>query len=135
MLIVFSQQKPFAQMTLSARIQGKETEKKSLDEGPVSIDINKNDYKGVCNFDLVVEEKNNSSAYRNTIEIEDSNGSKLYSADESENNPGVFKINPADKCKLITSQKMLKIVLFQNPANDKMMMPSRRKQLAEVHLK
>ena len=133
--ILLAYENVFSQMMLSARIQGKETEKIRVDSEPVIVAFKKSDYKNVCNFDLMLEEKNASSAYKRTIELTDGNGSSLYASDESRENPGVYNIGLSGICKKIASQTIIKIMLLENPANDLMMLPSKMKQLAEIHLK
>ena len=125
----------FSQMMLSARIQKKETEKIRVDDEPAIIAFKKSDYKDVCNFDVILVEKNASSAYKRTIELTDGSGSRLYASDESRENPGVYNIDLSVICKKISSQTIIKIMLLENPANDLMMLPSKMKQLAEIHLK
>ncbi len=133
-LILFLQQQLFAQMMLSAKIKGKETLKKSIGEDPLWIDINKSDYKGICSFDVIIDDKNVSAAYKRTIELTDTSGESLYTSDES-NTLGVYKIDLSSICKKISSQTIIKLRLLKNPANDKMMLPSKMIQLAEIHLK
>ncbi len=133
-LMLFFQQQLFAQMMLSAKIKGKETVKKSIGEEPIQIDLTKSDYKGICNFDVIIDETNASAAYKRTIEITDTSGERLYASDESKT-PGVFKVDLSAVCKKISSQTIIKLMLLKNPANDKMMLPSKMIQLAEIHLK
>lgn len=130
----FLQQKLCAQMMLSAKIKGTETVKKSIGEEPLRIDINKSDYKGICSFDVIIDDNNVSAAYKRTIELTDTSGESLYTSDES-NTPGVYKIDLSSICKKISSQTIIKLMLLKNPANDKMMLPSKMIQLAEIHLK
>ncbi len=133
-LMLFLQQQLFSQMMLSAKIKGKETGKKSIGEEPIKIDLTKNDYKGICNFDVLVDETTASAAYKGTIEITDISGERLYAIDESKT-PGIYKIDLSAVCKKISSQTIVKLILLKNPANDKMMLPSKMIQLAEIHLK
>ena len=135
LLVLLVNENIFSQMMLSARIQKKETEKIRVDDAPVIVAFKKSDYKDVCNFDVILEEKNASSAYKRTIEFTDVNGSRLYASDESRENPGIYNIDLSLICKKISSQTIIKIMLFENPANDLMMLPSKMKQLAEIHLK
>ncbi|MEO8108770.1 MAG: hypothetical protein ABI594_02000 [Ginsengibacter sp.] len=121
-------------MMLSAKINGTETLKKSIGEEPLQIDINKSDYKGICSFDVIIDDKNVSAAYKRTIELTDTSGESLYTSDES-GTPGVYKIDLSSICKKISSQTIIKLMLLKNPANDKMMLPSKMIQLAEIHLK
>ncbi len=132
--MLFLQRQLFAQMMLSAKIKEKETVKKSIGEEPIRINLNKSDYKGICNFDVIVDETNASAAYKRTIELTDTSGESLYTSDES-NTPGVYKIDLSSICKEISSQTIIKLMLLKNPANDKMMLPSKMIQLAEIHLK
>ena len=120
---------------ISARIKGNETEKVEVNDEPVVIAFKKADYKGVCNFDVILEEKNASTAYKRTIEFVDAGGSRLYASDESKETPGIYTIDISNICKKISSQTIIKIMLLENPANDLMMLPSKMKQLAEIHLK
>lgn len=133
-LIFFAQQKPCAQMMLSAKIKGKETVKKSIGEEPLQIEINKSDYKGICNFDVIIDDKNASAVYKRTIELTDTSGESLYTSDESKTQ-GVYNIDLSSICKKVSSQTIIKLMLLKNPANDKMMLPSRMIELAEIHLK
>ncbi|HEV8083980.1 MAG TPA: hypothetical protein VGP55_12300 [Chitinophagaceae bacterium] len=135
LLVLLVHENVFSQMMLSARIQKKETEKIRVDDAPAIVTFKKSDYKDVCNFDVILEEKNASSAYKRTIELTDGNGSRLYASDESGENPGVYKMDLSVICKKISSQTIIKIMLLENPANDLMMLPSKMKQLAEIHLK
>ncbi len=132
--MLFLQQNLFAQMMLSAKIKGKETAKERIGEEPVKIDIDKSKYKSICNFEVIIAEQDPSAAYKRTIEITDASGGRLYASDES-GTPGVYKIDLSSVCKKISSQTIIKLMLLKNPANDKMMLPSRMIQLAEIHLK
>ncbi len=131
-VIFFTIENAFSQMMLSARIQGKETKKERVGDTPVTITLNKKTYYNINKFDVIVSEKNQSPAYKRTIEITDSNGTSLYSADESSVNHGLFAIDLKEK---IASHKIIKLQLLLNPADDRMMLPSKMIQLAEIHLK
>ncbi len=133
--ILLAQENVFSQMMLSARIQGKETEKIQVDDEPAIVSFKKSDYKDVCKFDLILENKNASSVYKRNIELTDASGTSLFTSDESRENPGVYNIGLSGICKKIASQTIIKIMLLENPANDLMMLPSKMKQLAEIHLK
>lgn len=135
LLILLSYENVFSQMMLSARIDGNETEKIRIDDKPAIVAFKKSDYKNVCNVDVKLEEKNASSAYKRTIELTNASGSRLYASDESKETPGVYNIDLSGICKKIASQTIIKIMLLENPANDLMMLPSKMKQLAEIHLK
>ncbi len=134
-LILLMHEMVFSQMMISARIKGNETERIEVNDEPAIITFKKADYKGVCNFDVIVKEKNASSAYKRTIEFVDNGGSTLYASDESNETPGIYIIDISNICKKISSQTIIKIRLLENPANDLMMLPSKMKQLAEIHLK
>ncbi len=135
LLISFLNENLFSQMKLSASIQGKETEKVQVDNGPAIFTVKKSDYKGVCNFDLLLTGENSSPAYKRTIEFTNDAGARLYISNESKDLPGIYKIDLSGICDKIASQKVIRITLLENPANDLMMLPSKMKQLAEIHLK
>ncbi len=135
LLICFFNENLFSQMKLSAGIHGQETEKVQVDNVPAIVIVNKSDYKGVCNFDLLLTGGNSAPAYKRTIEFTDDAGASLYTLNESKDSPGVYKIDLSGVCDKIASQKIIKIILLENPANDLMMLPSKMKQLAEIHLK
>ncbi len=135
LFILHVHENAFSQMMLSAKIQGKESEKIMVDDKPVMISIEKKDYEGICNFDVILQDKNASSAYKRTIEITDANGARLRAFDESVDTPGIYKMDLAGICDAINSQPVIKMVLLENPANDLMSLPSKMKQLAEVHIK
>ncbi|MEO6221302.1 MAG: hypothetical protein ABIO81_12795, partial [Ginsengibacter sp.] len=90
--------------------------------------------KNVCNFDVLIEQKNPNAAYKRTIELTDENGIRLYTVDESKETSGVYNVGLADICKKLASKKIIKVMFLENPANDMLMLPSKMKQLAEIHL-
>ncbi|MEO6290510.1 MAG: hypothetical protein ABIO76_11340 [Ginsengibacter sp.] len=127
-------QNVFAQVVISARINGKETEKRHVADKPLKVFVKKSDYKNVCDFDILVDQKNANHAYKRAIELTDENGGKLYSVDESKDSAGVYYIRLANVCEELSAKKIIEVMFIENPANDLLMLPSKMKQIAEIHL-
>lgn len=125
----------FSQMLLSAKVNGKQTAVVQVNDTPAVITINKSDFETVRSFDVLAKDKNASAAYKRSIEITDTSGATLFTTDEIKGQAGIFHVDLSTVSRDIASHKILKIMLMENPANDLMALPSKMKQLAEIHLK
>lgn len=125
----------FSQMLLSAKVNGKQTAALHVNDTPVVVSIDKSNFAEVKNFDILAEDKNVSPAYKRTVEITDTAGAILLTLDETSSGNGIFHVDLSVMSQEITSHKILKLMLVLNPANDLMALPSKMKQLAEIHLK
>lgn len=122
----------FSQDKISVSVNNKLMGETIVTENPFALTVNRSKYKNISK--LVLKYKvQNQSPYKRTIEVTDAAENSLYILDEGKD--GVYNINvPLVKKKLLT-QKVIKVFLMENPANDRMSMPSRRKLLIELHLK
>lgn len=76
-----------------------------------------------------------NKVYKRNIELIDGNGNELSNINESTSDPGTYSVNLSGTGEKILQQQIIKIFLEENPVNEKMSIPSRRKLLAELHLK
>ena len=124
----------FAQYNLSAVIKGKETAKITVVDSPSIITIKKSGYKNIGSFLIIVNSAKTSAAYKRTLELISEKGKVLYTAEEDPQQQGIFPFDLKGICKKILSQKIINLMLEENPSNPKMKIPSRIKQLAKVYL-
>jgi hypothetical protein len=76
-----------------------------------------------------------NKVYKRNIELTDGNEIELSNINESTSDPGTYKVDLTGTGEKILEQQVIKIFLEENPVNEKMAIPSRRKLLAELHLK
>lgn len=116
-------------------IDGKKMGDRVITDSPAIITANKLKYRKASEVILILKQIPVNNIYKKTIQITDENESVLLEANEVRSKPGWYKINiPAIKQKLL-NQKIIKVFLAENPANDMMKMLSKRTLLAEVHFK
>ena len=124
----------FAQHNLSAVINGKETAIITVGDLPATIIIKKSAYKKIVSFLIIVNSSKMSTAYKRILELISENGKVLYTVEEDLQHQGIFPFELKDICKKILSQKIINLILEENPANPKMKIPSKIKTLARVYL-
>jgi hypothetical protein len=116
-------------------IDGKKTGERIITDNPAIITVNKMRYKKVSEITLILKQTPANNIYKKTIQVTDENESVLFEVNEVRSKHGWYKINiPGIKQKLM-NQKIIKVLLAENPANDMMKMLSKRTLLAEVHFK
>jgi hypothetical protein len=72
------------------------------------------------------------SPYKKSLEI---NGSSIFIADETKNKPGFFDLSGTKARTILAGGKKLKLYLVLDPANPRMLMPSRRIYLGDLLMK
>ncbi len=120
------------QATMSVVINGKKSHESTNDSAEV-INVRKSKYKNVSSLTLVYRQQNMSKVYKRSIEITNESGKPLYHTKESKLKPGWFPMNIVTLRNISLKEKTIKVYLLEDPANDMMALPSRRKLLAELH--
>ena len=120
------------QATMSVWINGKKSCERIIHDSAEVINVQKSKYKNVSSLTLVYREVNISKVYKRSIDITDDSDKLLYHAMESKLKPGWFSIRIVS-LRSISSKKTIKVYLLEDPANDMMALPSRRKLLADLH--
>lgn len=133
-LIFLLHRSAFSQILVSAEIDGNKTATKMVNENPLQLFVNASDYGSPCDFRVFIKYKNPHSPYKRSLAFTTETGERLYVTDEVKDSTGVFHVIFGDSCKIITGQKIVNVMLLENPANDMIMIPSRMQQLAEIHL-
>ncbi len=123
----------FSQDKISVIINNKMMGERVITEDPIVINASRKKYKNIYKLVLKYTLQNASSPFKRSIEITNGGEDPLYTLNESKG--GIYNINIASIKKKLMTQKVIKVFLMENPANDRMAMPSRRKLLIELHLK
>lgn len=116
-------------------INGKKIGEVTITENPAVISVNKMKYKKISNLTLIIKQSSVNNVYKRTLQITDENENQLYEADELRSKVGLYKINLTKIRQQLLKQDIIKVFLAENPANDMMKLPSRRKLLAELHFR
>lgn len=116
-------------------IDGKKTGERVVTDSPAIITVNKMKYKKVFEITLILKQTPVNNVYKKTIQVTDENESVLFEANELRSKHGWYKIKIAAIKQKLRDQKIIKVLLAENPANGMMKMLSRRTLLAELHFK
>ena len=122
----------FAQDKIAVLVNNKMLGQTIVPESPVMLTVSKSKYKNLSKLTLKYTPQN-QSLYKRSIEITDGAENSIYTLDEAKG--GLYNINIASIKTKILAQKVIKVYLMENPLNDRMSIPSRRKLLIELHLK
>ena len=104
-------------------------------ETPTILETQRSKYKNIKKLVLDFRQKMAVSAYKRTLDITDEKENSIYSINESTSKPGTYIISSQSILKKMGKENVLKVFLLQNPRDNRMMMPSRRNLLVEVHMK
>lgn len=116
-------------------IGGKKIGEVPITENPAVISVNKMKYKKISDLTLIIKQSGVNKVYKRTLQITDENENQLYGVNEQRSKVGLYKINLTKIRQQLIKQNMLKVFLAEDPANDMMNLPSKRKLLAELHLR
>ena len=133
LIAVFAFGNVFSQDKLSVYINNKMAGETAIPESPIVLSLSKAKYKNVSKLTVKYQSQNPTSPYKRSIAVTDGNENSLYSLDETKG--GVYNIDLSPVRKKLLIQKTIKVFLLENPVNDRMSIPSRRKLLIELHLK
>lgn len=137
LLVILSMTIPIAlvaqQATLSVLINGKKSPETILYDSAVVINVQKSKYKNVSSISLVYREKILPKIYKRSIDITNDSDKLLYHTRESKLKPGLFSMNIVRLRRISVIEKTIKLYLLEDPANDMMALPSRRRLLAVLH--
>ena len=125
----------FAQpAVVSVLINGKKIGERVIKENADIIQVQKLKFKNVTLLTVVYQQVNMSKVYKRSLEITNQDDSSLYHVQESKLKPGWFRINIPIARKIFLKEKKIKVYLLEDPANDLMALPSRRKLLVELKM-
>ncbi|MGI8580992.1 MAG: hypothetical protein ACR2KX_02285 [Chitinophagaceae bacterium] len=116
-------------------ISGKKIGEAPITESPSSISVNKMKYKKISDLTLIIKQSGVNKVYKRTLQITDENENQLFTINEQRSKVGLYKINLTKMREQLLKQNMLKVFLAEDPANEMMNLPSKRKLLAELHLR
>lgn len=116
-------------------INGKKIGEVAITKTPAVISVNKMKYKKISNLTLIIKQSSVNNVYKRTLQITDENENQLYEVDELRSKVGLYKINLTKIRQQLLKQDIIKVFLAENPANDMMKLPSRRKLLVELHFR
>jgi hypothetical protein len=124
----------FAQpAVISVLINGKKIGERAIKENSDIIPVHKVKFKNVSSITLIYKQMNVSNVYKRSIDITNQSDRPLYHVQESKLKPGWFNISIPMARRIILKEKKIKLYLLEDPANDMMTLPSRRKLLIELH--
>ncbi len=128
--------KVFAQTDdVTVVVNGKLFGKAAIGEDPAVINVNKLKYKKVPDLTVMIRQSSVNRIYKRTLQITDEKEQNLFSVPEQRSKIGSYKINLIKVRQQLLKQSIIKVFLAEDPANDMMRIPSKRKLLAELHLK
>jgi hypothetical protein len=120
---------------LTVYINNKKLATTKISEDPAVISVSRSKYKKASRVTIILDKNSVNTVYKRTLEITGENENLLYQLTDLRSKAGVFKINLVPIKKKLTRQKVLKVYMAEDPANDMMKLPSKRNLLAEIHLK
>ena len=121
------------QATMSVLINGKKSPERTIHDSAAVISVQKSKYKNVSSITLVYKERNMAKIYKRSIDITNDSDKLLYHTRESKLKPGWFPMSIPMLRSIGAKEKTIKVYLLEDPANDMMALPSRRKLLAVLH--
>ncbi len=92
-------------------------------------------YKKISDLTLIIKQVGVNKVYKRTLQITEENENQLFTINEQRSKVGLYKINLNKMREQLLKQNMLKVFLAEDPANEMMNLPSKRKLLAELHLR
>ena len=116
-------------------INGKKAGEKMVAEDPAIVSVNKTRYKKLTGLTVMIRQGAVNKIYKRTLQITDENEERLFQVAEQRSKPGVYKINLIKMRPLLLKQNIIKVFLAEDPPNEMMRIPSKRKLLVELHLK
>ena len=116
-------------------INGKKAGEKMVAEDPVIVSVNKNRYKKLSGLTVMIRQASVNKIYKRTLQITGANEELLFRVPEQRSKPGSYKINLIKTRTLLLKQDIIKVFLAEDPPNEMMRIPSKRKLLVELHLK
>jgi len=116
-------------------INGEEISKKSETGTPEIIAVDKVKYKKTSYIILILKRFPVNTVYKRSLQITDTNENPLQEISEQKSKVGWFKISLIKIRPLLLKQEIIKVFLLENPANDMMKLPSRKKLLTELHFR
>lgn len=120
---------------VSVSVNGKRIGKIAVAEDPAVITVNRTRYKKIPNLTVTIKQSSVNRIYKRTLQVTDENEQLLFRVAEQRAKIGLYKIDLTKKRQLLLKQNIIKIYLAEDPPNDMMRIPSKRKLLAEIHLK
>ncbi|HUS00332.1 MAG TPA: hypothetical protein VMY77_01320 [Chitinophagaceae bacterium] len=120
---------------VNVSVNGKKIGKISVAKDPAVITVNKIQYKKIPNLTVTIKQSSVNRIYKRTLQVTDENESLLFNVAEQRAKIGLYKIDLTKKRQLLLKQNIIKVFLAEDPPNPMMRIPSKRKLLAEIHLK
>jgi hypothetical protein len=120
---------------VSVSVNGKRPGKIAVAEDPVVTSVNKMQYKKISNLTVTIKQGSVNRIYKRTLQVTDENENLLFKIAEQKSKIGLYKIDLSKKRRLLLKQDIIKVFLAEDPPNDMMRIPSKRKLLAVIHLK
>lgn len=121
------------QPTLTVLINGKNAGKQTIGENAGFITVHRLKFQHVSSFAIVYKEVNASNVYKRSLEVTSLSDSILDHLEASKSKTGWFNLDIHFARKIVSKESKIKLYLIEDPANDRMALPSRRKLLAEIH--
>ena len=119
---------------ISVWVNGKTIGRVNVREEPYILPVHKLQLKNTRSVMVIYKQANRPAVYKRSIEFTNHEDSMLYHVVESKTKPGSFNINIPTARKIIAKEKTVKVYFLEDPSNDRMALPSRRKLLVELHL-
>lgn len=118
-------------LKINNKLIGKMTARPST---PLVVEAQRSKYKNIHSISLEYPEAQSTNPYKRTIEITNKDEGQIYAIEQVKEKPWIYTIATPATIRILQKQKIIKVFVILNPANDKMGMPSRRNLLVEVHL-
>ena len=120
---------------VSVSVNGKRIGKTIIAEDPVIISIIKVRYKKIPGLTVTVKQSSVNKIYKRTLQVTDEDEKSLFHIAEQRTKIGLYKIDLIKKRPVLLKQDIIKVFLAEDPPNTMMRIHSKRKLLAEIHLK
>ena len=120
---------------VSVLVNGKRIGKTTVAEDPAIITVNKSQYIKIQGLTVMIKQGSVNKIYKRTLQVTDENETLLFKVAEQRSKIGLYKIDLTKKRQLLLKQNTIKVFLAEDPPNGMMRIPSKRKLLAEIHLK
>lgn len=102
---------------------------------PARLEVYKNDLKNISTVIIDYKQQFVTPAYKRSIEVIGKDDKPIISVKESSVRKGRYNFNLTPVRKIILKQSVIRVFLIEEPADERMSLPSKRKLLGELHFK
>lgn len=124
-----------AQDAIKVSANKKTTGWSAVTDKPARLELYKNDLKNISTVIIDYKQQLVTPAYKRSIEVVGKDDNPILSVKESSVKKGRYNLNLTPIRKTILRQSIIRAFLIEEPADERMSLPSKRKLLGELHFR